>query len=254
MDSLREQIFEYVKKTYDVEPDCPFATDPDTPVLRHRDNRKWFAIFMEVSREKLGLKGPDRTDVVNLKCGPMLSGALRMRDGIFPAYHMHRENWVTVLLDGTVPIEEICPLVDLSFELTADRKRRSRKVSWLIPANPRLFDLDRAIRESEDGCFLWKQSSKVVPGDTLYIYVGAPVSAIRYRCRAVETDMPYSYSDRHIRITKVMRLKAEKTFERQIGRDILRDHGVTTVRGPRYMPESLIEEIEGPAKIGGDDE
>ncbi|MBO4831777.1 MAG: MmcQ/YjbR family DNA-binding protein [Oscillospiraceae bacterium] len=254
MDSLRKQIFEYVKKTYDVEPDCPFATDPDTPVLRHRDNRKWFAIFMEVSREKLGLKGAVRTDVVNLKCGPMLSGALRMREGIFPAYHMHRENWVTVLLDGTVPIDEICPLVDLSFELTADRKRRNRKVSWLIPANPRLFDLDKAIRESEDGCFLWKQSSKVVPGDTLYIYVGAPVSGIRYRCRAVETDMPYSYSDRHIRITKVMRLKAEKTFERQIGRDILRDHGVTTVRGPRYMPESLIEEIEGPAKAGGDDE
>ena len=254
MDSIKEQLFEYVKKTYDVEPDFPFPTDPDIPVLRHKDNRKWFAIFMDVSRNKLGLPGSERAEVVNFKCGPMLSGALRMREGILPAYHMHRENWVTVLLDGTVPAEEIFPLIDMSFELTADKKRRRRHVNWLIPANPKYFDLDKAIRESEDGCFLWKQSSKVAPGDILYVYVGAPVSAIRYRCRAVETDIPYSFSNKHINITRVMRLKAEKTIDRHIGRDIMRDHGVTTVRGPRYMPESLIEEIEGPAGIGGNDE
>ena len=55
MESVKDQLFRYVKKTYGVEPDCPFPTDPDCPVLRHQDNRKWFAILMDVSRDKLGL-------------------------------------------------------------------------------------------------------------------------------------------------------------------------------------------------------
>ena len=37
---MREEIFQYVKKKYKVEPDYPFSTAPTYPVLRHKDNRK----------------------------------------------------------------------------------------------------------------------------------------------------------------------------------------------------------------------
>lgn len=59
--------------------------------------------FMDITRDKLGLDGTDVIDVINLKCDPILSGSLRKMKGYFPAYHMHRENWITILLDGTVP-------------------------------------------------------------------------------------------------------------------------------------------------------
>ena len=245
MDSLKEQIFAYVKETYRVEPDYPFSTAPGYPVLRHPDNRKWFALIMDVPRDRLGLTGEERVDVLNLKCAVALSGVLRKQEGILPAYHMNRDSWISVLLDGTVPLSDICPLIDLSFELTADRKKQKKHRDWLAPANPRYYDLEAAIRESEDRSFLWKQSSAVAVGDTVYLYVAAPVSGIQYKCRAVEVDIPYRYADENVSMSRVMRLKLLKTYKKPIDRETLRAHGVTTVRGPRYMPESLIEELEG---------
>lgn len=48
--TLREEIFRYVKKKYRVAPDYPLPTARNFPVLRHRDNRKWFAIIMDVKK------------------------------------------------------------------------------------------------------------------------------------------------------------------------------------------------------------
>ena len=45
-------------------------------------------------------------------------GALVQKDGFFRAYHMNKEKWISIVLDGTVPNEEIFALIDLSFELT----------------------------------------------------------------------------------------------------------------------------------------
>lgn len=47
--NMREKIFKYVKEKYKIKPDYPFSTFPDYPVLRHEDNRKWFALIMEIS-------------------------------------------------------------------------------------------------------------------------------------------------------------------------------------------------------------
>ncbi len=245
MESVREQLLRYVKKTYRIEPDYPFPTAPECPVLRHGDNRKWFALIMDVQREKLGLRGTEKVDIINLKCSAAMSGTLRTQPGILPAYHMNRENWISVLLDGTVAPEDIYPLIDLSYHLTAEKKRRAKHVSWLVPANPRYYDLESAIRSAGDGEFLWKQSSRVAVGDTVYIYMAAPVSGIRYRCRAVQVDIPYRYADENVRMSRVMRLKVQKTYRKPVGMETLRAHGVAAVRGPRYMPESLIREIDG---------
>ena len=122
MESVKEQVFAYVREQYGVEPDYPFSVAPTYPVLRHRGNRKWFALIMDVPREKLGLSGTDPVDVINLKCDT-LSGVLRQQPGFLPAYHMHRDSWITVLLDGTVPPEEIYPLIDLSYTLTAPKRK-----------------------------------------------------------------------------------------------------------------------------------
>ncbi len=121
MESVREQLLRYVRETYRVEPDYPFPTAPEYPVLRHVDNRKWFALIMDVPRERLSLRGTGKVDIINLKCSAALSGTLRMQPGILPAYHMNREHWISVLLDGTVAPEDIYPLVDLSYHLTANR-------------------------------------------------------------------------------------------------------------------------------------
>ena len=48
--------------------------------------------------------------------------------------------------------------------------------------------MDRAFEEAEE--ILWKQGSGIKKGDTVFLYVAAPVSAILYRCLVTETDIP----------------------------------------------------------------
>ena len=75
----RPQLFEYVKKTYGVEPDYPWHDW--NAVLRHKDNQKWFGVVMEVERRKLGLKGDTLVDIINVKAEPMLIASLINRAG-----------------------------------------------------------------------------------------------------------------------------------------------------------------------------
>ena len=79
---------------------------------------------MPVGRDKLGLTGDGTVDVLNVKCDPLLTGALRREPGILPAYHMNKDKWISVLLDGAVPQEEIFRLIDLSYQLTGPAKRK----------------------------------------------------------------------------------------------------------------------------------
>lgn len=79
---------------------------------------------MAVGRDKLGLSGDGTVDVLNVKCDPMLAGSLRQQDGFHPAYHMNKDKWLTARLDGSASDDEIKSLIDLSYELTAMKKRR----------------------------------------------------------------------------------------------------------------------------------
>ena len=86
--------------------------------MSNANNKKCFALVIEVNAKKLGLQEDKTVDVLNIKCDPMMIGSLRMKEGFFPAYHMNKENWISILLDGTVSADEIKPLLELSYQLT----------------------------------------------------------------------------------------------------------------------------------------
>jgi len=120
----REELEAYIRNHYATLPDYPWADTPRAAVFRHVANRKWFALLMEVPREKLGLPGTEKLDIVNFKCGPILISSLRGETGIFPAYHMNKASWITAALDGSVSAETIELLLDVSYELTMPKTRR----------------------------------------------------------------------------------------------------------------------------------
>ena len=68
----REELEAYILNHYSTEPDYPWADTPRAAVFRHASNRKWFALVMEVPRDKLGLVGTKKLDIVNFKCDPIL--------------------------------------------------------------------------------------------------------------------------------------------------------------------------------------
>ena len=120
----REQLEKILCETYAANMDWPWIKYPNYEVFRHSNNKKWFALIMDVSKNNLGLAGDEILDIVNFKCDPALIGSLRMENGFFPAYHMNKDSWITVALDGTVDDEKIKALADMSYELTSTMKRR----------------------------------------------------------------------------------------------------------------------------------
>ncbi len=120
----RQQIFDYAKEKYGAEPEYQWLSYPTYAVLRHRENEKWYAIVMDVTKNKLGLDGSEPVDVLNVKLEPMLVDFLRQTDGFVSAYHMNKTHWLGILLDGTVPDEQILDLLDQSYQLTAKKVRR----------------------------------------------------------------------------------------------------------------------------------
>ena len=114
----RAELEAYIGDIYHTPGEQPWVRYPTYTVFRHGRNRKWFAVIMDIPREKLGLPGGDAISVVNLKCDPRLIGSFREEAGIFPGYHMNKAHWLTAILDGTAEEDTLKFLLDTSYELT----------------------------------------------------------------------------------------------------------------------------------------
>ena len=121
----KQQFLEYCLNTYETSPDYPFDEDFETAVLRHEDNRKWYALVMQVSRRKFGFDNDEVIDVVNLKLPTEMFGSFGAPEGVYPAYPMNKLHWISVLLPDA-PDEVVQFLSRVSFEATKD-KRKHRK-------------------------------------------------------------------------------------------------------------------------------
>ena len=123
----KQKFLSYCLNTYSTSPDYPFDDWMESAVLRHEDNRKWYAIVMKVSRRKFGFDSDEVIDVVNLKLPTEMFGSFGAADGVYPAYHMNKLHWISVLLPDA-PDDVVQFLVNVSFEATKKiEKRRATK-------------------------------------------------------------------------------------------------------------------------------
>ena len=121
----KQGFLEYCLDTYGTSPDYPFDDLLETAVLRHSYNRKWYALVMRVSRRKFGFESDELIDVVNLKLPTDMFGSFGAADGVYPAYHMNKLHWISVLLPDA-PKDIIQFLVNVSFEATKDKWKRKK--------------------------------------------------------------------------------------------------------------------------------
>ncbi len=122
----RDDLEQFINENYNAESDYPWLKYPNYEVFRHSNNRKWFALIMDIPKNKLGLPGTDIIDVVNFKCDPLLIGSLLKEAGFFPAYHMNKESWITVALDKSVNNDTIKMLLDMSYDATALKTHKKK--------------------------------------------------------------------------------------------------------------------------------
>ena len=242
--AAREKIFDYVAEKYSTQPEDPWGRLPAYAVLRH-PNGKWYAILMNVPSEKLGISGDGRTDLLVAKCEQRLQPLLLSQNGFMPAYHLNKEHWISARLDGTAEWDQVRALLDMSYDLT---ERHARRISlrdpetWIVPVNPKYYDIEKAFSGSDE--ILWKQSNTILAGDTVYLYITAPVSAIAYACRVLEANIPYHFDNGKVHMKRIIRIKLIKRISPPFPLSELKEHGICTVRGPVRMPYSLRFELE----------
>ena len=246
--TLRDRVFDYVRTKYQSEIEYPWMRYPSYGVFRHADNRKWYGVVMDIPRSKLGLSGESIADVLDVKPGDLfLMDLLLKREGFFPGYHMNRGNWISVILDGTVSFDEICDLIDRSYAATASA--RTRKAirpprEWLIPSNLKYYDSVHAFDGTDE--IGWKQGAGIKTGDIVFMYIGAPVSAILYKCIVTKTDIPYRFAKGGLTIRSLMNIRLLKRYapDKFTFEVLNNEYGIFAVRGPRGVPHSLSEALK----------
>lgn len=248
MKSIREQLFAYIKEKYKVSPEYLWRRYPGYAVFRHSDHRKWFALVMNVPGNRLGLETEEMVDIMNVKMAdPFLADFLVQQEGFFRGYHISKGNWVSILLDGKVGLDEIAKWLEESYIATASAKTKQAlrpAKEWLLPANPRYYDVEAAFfRENEID---WKQGRGMKTGDTVFLYVAAPVSAILYKCKVTKTELPFLSDSGEVRMKSLMRIKLLKRYRPdQFTFEVLgKRYGIHAVRGPRGIPKSLSEALK----------
>ena len=122
----RQDFLNMCLNSYGTMPDYPFDEDFLTAVFRHADNRKWYALAMRVSRRKFGFENDEVIDVVNLKLPTEMHGSFGSVDGVYPAYHMNKFHWISVLLPDA-PEDVVAFLVNASFEATKASKKKGKQ-------------------------------------------------------------------------------------------------------------------------------
>ena len=123
---MREKILKWALDTYGAQPQYLWARYPDYAVLRHEKGGKWFALVGGVKRSALGLESDEIVDIADVKCEPDEIDFLSQQPGFFHGYHMNKNHWLTILLDGSVPLETVCSFIEHSFELTAPKIKKKK--------------------------------------------------------------------------------------------------------------------------------
>lgn len=119
-------VIAHIRQTYGVEPD--YLWHDDSAAFRHLQDKRWFAVLMPgLPRERLALPGEGRVDVLNVKCDPVMIPSLIDGRGVLPGYHMNKEHWITLTLDGAVPQDKLAALIGMSFDLTTKKRRALRQ-------------------------------------------------------------------------------------------------------------------------------
>ena len=191
-----------------------------------KNKNKWFGIIMNIEGDKIGLS-KDEIEIINVKIDESRLDSLLEINGIYPAYHMNKKSWVSILLNDSLSDCEIMKLIEISYSFTEKQACHE----WIVPANPKYYDIVYAFENNQ---VFWKPIKNIHNNDIVYFYVAKPYSSILYQCKVIDEN-----KNGH------MELELIKTFPKEaLTLTFLNTFNIKTVRGPRYMPKELIEYIE----------
>ncbi len=235
------RITKAIKEKFGDEPEFEWEKFPRYATFRNKDSRKWYGIIMNIDKNKLDKRATGEVEIIDIKIEPNEIEYLLKQDGFYPAYHMNKKSWITIILNDTISDEKIMNLIEKSYSYTVINKNCAKN-EWIVPANPKYFDIEKALKENNT--MMWKQSTDIKINDIVYIYVGKPYSSIMYKFKVIEVNIPYEYKDENLKMQKAMKIDLLTRYEKEeLSFKKLKDFGINAIRNQRYMPLALSEYI-----------
>ena len=111
-------IINYVKAKYDNDLEFLWKRSPKNAIWRNQNNRKWYGAVLVISKDKLKIESNEMVEILDLRYQKNDIKNIIDNYKIFPGYHMNKDNWITIILDGRVELEEIYQLIDNSYQLS----------------------------------------------------------------------------------------------------------------------------------------
>ena len=119
--NMKLRLMEYCERKFGTEPEAPWEDSPDAYTFKTAKRNKWYALFMTIPYKSLGLVAKGTLDVVNIKLPPEKVLDLIDRVHFYPAYHMNKKHWITIVLDKEVDEPLVQQLLEESYGLVEKR-------------------------------------------------------------------------------------------------------------------------------------
>lgn len=113
------RVLRYIEQKYYSQPEFLWEKFPSFAVLRVKDKKDWFALLGKVEIKKLKKEGEGVVEILNLKNEPDKIKTLIASDSAYPAYHMNKTHWCSLILNDALKDEDIFLLIDESYHLAS---------------------------------------------------------------------------------------------------------------------------------------
>lgn len=120
--SEAKEIICYIKNKYQDELEYLWEKFPENAIWRNKQNNKWYGLILTIEENKLGIKGNKKIEIIDLRYPKDDIKNIVDNKKIFKGYHMNKNNWITIKLDGSVSLEEIYNLIDISYDISLKSK------------------------------------------------------------------------------------------------------------------------------------
>ena len=108
------RLAKLINEKYGVIPEFLWDKTPDFGVFRNHQTKKWFGLVGNIAKNKITGDQTDEVEILNLNLKGRIT-EFNNKVGIYPAYHMNKKNWVSIILDDTLTDDDIMWLIDISF-------------------------------------------------------------------------------------------------------------------------------------------
>lgn len=114
---MTRKVIQYLKEHFNTSPEQPWEEYPNYYTFKTQKSQKWYAVIMNIKKAQLKLESENQVDIINIKLDSI--GTRNLIDNIqyFPAYHMNKKYWISIILDKNTDFEKLKSLIDESYGL-----------------------------------------------------------------------------------------------------------------------------------------